>query len=137
MTRVLVDTGPLVAIASSRDNYHQVCVEQLHSLTPPLFTCWPVITEAAWLLRNEPSAIQRLLQSADTGLFKILELDEKTPAWLAKFLHRYRKLGAQAADGCLVYLAERENIDTVFTLDRRDFSVYRFKRNKSFRLLPI
>ncbi len=136
MARVLVDTGPLVAIASRRDNYHQVYVEQLQLLTPPLFTCWPVMTEAAWLLRNEPLAIQRLLKSADTGLVKILELDGKTPGWLANFLRRYRKLGAQAADGCLVYLAERENIDTIFTLDRRDFSVYRFKRNKRFQLLP-
>ena len=136
MARVLVDTGPLVAIASRRDNYHQVYVEQLQLLTPPLFTCWPVMTEAAWLLRNEPLAIQRLLKSAATGLVKILELDGKTPGWLANFLRRYRKLGAQAADGCLVYLAERENIDTIFTLDRRDFSVYRFKRNKRFQLLP-
>lgn len=136
MTRVLVDTGPLVAIVSRRDNHHHVCVDQLRSLTPPLLTCWPVITEAAWLLRHEPSAIQRLLRSADIGFLQIASLEADAPEWLAKFLRRYRKLGAQIADGCLVYLAERENIETVFTLDRRDFSVYRFQRNRSFRLLP-
>ena len=136
MTRVLVDTGPLVAIVSRRDNHHQICVEQLRSITPPLFTSWPVITEAAWLLRREPSAIQRLLSSTGVGFIQLLSLDTDASAWLMKFLRRYQKLGAQVADGSLVYLAERENIDTVFTLDRRDFSIYRFRRNRSFYLLP-
>ena len=106
MTRVLIDTGPLVAIVSRRDSYHHVCVEQLRSISPPLLTCWPVMTEAAWLLRHEPSAIQRFLRSAEVGFIHIASLDVDAPAWLAKFLRRYRKLGAQVADGCLVYLAE-------------------------------
>lgn len=36
----------------------------------------------------------------------------------------------------MVYLAEREGIDTVFTLERRDFSVYKLAGNRSLRLLP-
>jgi predicted nucleic acid-binding protein len=34
------------------------------------------------------------------------------------------------------YLAEQKDIDTVFTLDYRDFSVYRFKKNKPLKLIP-
>jgi uncharacterized protein len=52
------------------------------------------------------------------------------------FLRKYQKLQPQLADACLVYLAEQEDIDTVFTLDRRDFSTYRFGRNRLFKLLP-
>ena len=132
----LVDTGPLVAIASARDQHHEICIEQLRSLQPPLLTCWPVITEAAWLLRHQASAVERLLQSFDVGLLKMLALDDRAPAWLAAFLKQYRKLGAQIADGALVYLAEREGIDAVFTLDRRDFSVYRLGNGRSLRILP-
>ena len=51
-------------------------------------------------------------------------------------MRRYQSLGAQLADAALVYLAEREDTDQVFTLDRRDFSVYRFGRNRRLRLLP-
>ena len=36
----------------------------------------------------------------------------------------------------LVHVAEREGIDTVFTLDRRDFSVYRLPRGKQFTIVP-
>jgi predicted nucleic acid-binding protein len=125
-----------VAIASARDQYHQICVEQLRLLQPPLLTCWPVITEAAWLLRHQPSAVERLLGSFEVGLLRLLILDEKAPRWLAEFLTRYRKMGAQIADGALVHLAEREGIDTVFTLDRRDFLVYRLPHGRSLRILP-
>ena len=136
ISRVLLDTGPLVAILSRRDDYHRVCVEQLRELSPPLLTCWPVLTEAAWLLRKEPLAIQRLFQGFETGLLKLLTLDETAAPWIATFLHRYRELGAQLADACLVYLAEHEQIETVFTLDRRDFSVYRLSDKRALSILP-
>ena len=136
MNRVLLDTGPLVAIISERDQHHDVCVEQLRQLTPPLLTCWPVITEAAWLLRNDLPAVQRLLAGFDVGLLQLLPLDEEAAPWLSNFVTRYVNLGVQLADACLVYLAEREGIEAVFTLDRRDFSVYRFGKNKSFTLIP-
>ena len=132
----LVDTGPLVAIASARDQHHQLCIEQLRGLRPPLLTCWPVITEAAWLLRHDAPAVERLFGSFETGLLRLLILDENAIRWLAKFLARYQKMGVQIADGALVYLAEREGIDTVFTLDRRNFSVYRLSNGRSVRVLP-
>ena len=102
MGRVLLDTGPLVAILSRRDDCHRVCVEQLRQLAPPLLTCWPVLTETAWLLRKEPRAIQQLFQGFETGLLQLLALDETAAPWIATFLHRYRELGAQLADACLV-----------------------------------
>ena len=134
--RVLVDTGPLVALFFRRDAHHQACVEQLRLLSPPLLTCWPVITEAAWLLRRHPPAVRQLLGAFPAGLLRLLTLEEEAAAWIAGFLRRYQSLGAQLADAALVYLAEREDTDQVFTLDRRDFSVYRFGRNRRLRLLP-
>lgn len=136
ISRVLLDTGPLVAILSQRDDYHRVCVEQLRELSPPLLTCWPVLTETAWLLRKEPFTIQRLFQGFETGLLKLMALDETAAPWIATFLYRYRELGAQLADACLVYLAEHEKIETVFTLDRRDFSVYRLSDKRPLNILP-
>lgn len=133
---VLIDTGPLVAIFSSRDAHHQSCVEELRRLAPPLLTCWPVMIEAAWLLRHHWPSGQRLLESFAAGWLRLLPLSEADAAGLAKILKRYRKLGAQLADAALVHLAEREQLETVFTLDRRDFSVYRLSGNRSLHLLP-
>ncbi|MBN1341817.1 MAG: hypothetical protein JXQ73_04015 [Phycisphaerae bacterium] len=66
----------------------------------------------------------------------MLELDADAPPWMATFMDRYQKLGAQLADASLVYLAEREGIETVFTLDRRDFLVYRVRGDKTLNLIP-
>jgi predicted nucleic acid-binding protein len=38
-------------------------------------------------------------------------------------MKKYASLQAQFTDAMLVHLANRENIETIFTLDRRDFSV--------------
>jgi predicted nucleic acid-binding protein len=131
-----VDTGPLVALMSRDDTQHRTCTETLAGLTPPLLTCWPVLTETTWLLRRQPSALERFFAAFDAGMIDLLPLDASSMPWIAGFMRRYETLGAQLADAALVYLAERENIPRLFTLDRRDFSVYRLKRNRSLTLLP-
>jgi predicted nucleic acid-binding protein len=134
--RVLLDAGPLVALLSSSDSFHVRCVEVLKSIEPPLYTSWPVLTEAAWLLRSKPALVERLLASGNTGLFKILPLTEEDGLAISAILKRYRNLKPQLADASLVYLAQREGIDTVFTLDLRDFHVYRYSAKRSFIVLP-
>lgn len=134
--RILVDTGPLVAILSREDAHHQSCVTALREIAAPLFSCWPVITEAAWLLRSSPRAVQQLLGSMDTGFLELLPLAGTEAQDIAKVMKKYESIRPQLADAALVYLAGRERIDTIFTLDRRDFSIYRAGRGRPFRLVP-
>ncbi len=138
--RVLVDTGPLVAILSRVDQHHAACVKALHQLPGPLFSCWPVITEAAWLLRSHPSAVQQLLRSCSSGkpsgFLELLPLAGTEASAIAEVMREYEDVGPQLADAALVYLAEREGIDTVFTLDRRDFGIYRSTTKRWFRIVP-
>jgi len=136
MRRVLVDTGPLVAILSSVDLHHASCVETLRHLPGPLLSCWPVITEAAWLLREYTKAVQQLLRSVDTGFLELLSLQSNDAKGIAKVMKDYEDMRPQLADAALVYLADREGIDTIFTLDRRDFCVYRSARKRPFRIVP-
>lgn len=133
---ILVDTGPLVAIQSPRDPYHEECKEAFKKLKPPLLTCWPVVTEAAWLLRKHPTGIYRVLAGFQEGLWHALALDDTAAPYLSAFMKRYQDLGAQLADAALVYLAEREKIYKVFTLDRRDFHVYRLDSGAALDLIP-
>lgn len=136
MKRVLADTGPIVAILSRRDQHHKVCVEALREMPGPLFTCWPVITEAAWLLRRDANAIQQLLNSIDAGLFEMLTLTSADARPISAIMKKYRDIRIQLADAALVHLAARDGVDTVFTLDRRDFALYRLPRGKALRVLP-
>jgi len=137
MRRVLADTGPIVAILSRRDQYHRVCVNALRDMPGPLFTCWPVITEASWLLRRDSDAVVHLLNSLDTGFLEILPLTGADAKPIASILQKYRDIGIQLADAALVHMAARNKLNTIFTLDQRDFSVYRLPKGRVFRIIPI
>jgi predicted nucleic acid-binding protein len=132
----VADTVPLVAIVRTREKAHKKCAAALKAFRPPLLTCWPVLTEAAWLLRDEPGGFKALGGMIDSGLVKLADLDETAVPWIIAFLERYASAEAQLADAALMYLAEREGIDTVFTLDRRDFSIYRTTNGRALAILP-
>lgn len=134
--RAVVDTGPLVAIVRGQEQAHARCVAALKTLRPPLLTCWPVITEAAWLLRREPGAMRVIDGLVSSGAVRLVELDAEALSWAVSFMERYATLGAQLADAALMFIAEREKIGTVFTLDRRDFSVYRTSAGRALLVIP-
>jgi predicted nucleic acid-binding protein len=55
---------------------------------------------------------------------------------IAAIMKKYCDVRIQLADAALVHLAVRDGVDTVFTLDRRDFSVYRLPMGRAFRVIP-
>jgi predicted nucleic acid-binding protein len=134
--RVLIDTGPVVALFSEDDGHHARCVGTLKTVRPPLFTCWPVVTEAAWLLRTRPRSLYQLFEGFHNGVFSLLPLDADDLPAVAAIMRRYEDAGLQFADAALAHLAERENLRTIFTTDRRDFSIIRLKRNRALKLIP-
>ena len=71
-----------------------------------------------------------------SGAIELVKLDEATYHWIVTFLKRYASAGAQLADAALMHIAEEEDINTVFTLDRRDFSVYRTTDGRALTIVP-
>jgi predicted nucleic acid-binding protein len=134
--RAVADTGPLVAIVRKREKSHKRCVAALKALRPPLLTCWPVLTEAAWLLRDEPGGMKAIGGLIHSGSVKLVEIDEAGLQWIIAFLERYTSISAQMADAALMYIAEKEGIRTVFTLDRRDFLIYRTTNGRALNIVP-
>ena len=131
-----MDTGTLVAILSTPDEHHEICVNTLRQMPGPLLSCWPVVTEAAWLLRTSPRAVRQLLRSIDGSFLELLPLAGAEADGVAAVMEQYEDIRPQFADAALVYLAMRERIETIFTLDQRDFSIYRTGRKRAFRIIP-
>jgi uncharacterized protein len=133
---VLLDTGPLVALLRESDGHHELCREQAGRISGQVMTSWAVVTEAAWLLRHEPTGLPRLLRALDDKDIQCLHLETSAVTWLAERAIRYQDMRPQLADLSLLYLADQIGIDHIFTLDRRDFLVYRQITGAPFILLP-
>jgi len=132
----LVDTGPLVAMLNRSDSQHTACVEALNLIRTPLVTTWPVLTEAAYLLRQRPDLVQRLIRSTAEGFLRVAVLSETDAITMAEIMERYVDQHFQLADVSLMHLADRDGIETVFTLDRRDFSVFRTQQGSQLHVIP-
>ena len=129
----LLDTGPLVAMLDRADMHHPWSVSHWAQLQPPMLTCEPVITEACYLLRNNPRGGRAVMELIDRGIVQIaFQLNENIAA-LVELLCKYTDVPMSLADACLVCMAELQPATTVFTLDS-DFRLYR-KRNR--KVIPV
>ena len=133
---ILVDTGPLVALIHEDDNQHEVCRETFLGFNEPLGTVWPVLTEAMYLLNFSWQAQNALWEMVEVAAVEILPLANDDVARMRDLMRRYRDLPMDLADAALVRVAERERLRRVFTLDRRDFQIYRPSRLGRFSILP-
>jgi uncharacterized protein len=103
---------------------------------PGLITCWPVLTEAAYLLRHERVAIRALFAMIRNGALQVAELDDAAAGFIGDFLEQYANINPQVADAALMFLAERDHSARIFTLDRRDFLMYPFRNRDAPQLIP-
>jgi uncharacterized protein len=133
---VLVDTGPLIALYNKKDPWHDRC-RKIIGLLPvgKAYTCWPVVVEAAYILRGHPAERNRLFDALLAQEFILLPLDRDDLREIQVTLDRYRDQNIDFADASLVQLANRESIAAVFTLDRRHFGMFRRQNGSPFRLI--
>jgi uncharacterized protein len=110
-------------------------VEALRGITDPLVTVWPALVEAMYLLdtREEQSALWAMIAA---GPITFAPLDEADTSGLRALMHKYRDLPMDLVDAALVHVAGRDGYRRVFTIDQRDFEVYRVGTRERFMLLP-
>ncbi len=124
MTRIIVDTGPLVAYFNRRDRWHRWVADQMTALNPPLVTCEPVLTEACFLIQRAGGRPVDLIGKVAQRSLEIgIDLEEDA-ASIESLMQRYADTPMSLADACLVRLTERFADCRLFTLDS-DFEHYR------------
>lgn len=134
MKPVLLDTGVIVALLDRSERFHESCARAIRDLEVPMVTCEAVIAEACYLVGNFPGAAETIIENVAAGIFQIpFQLAGET-AGLRQTLRKYRDRNIDLADACLIRLADRFETPDILTLDG-DFKIYRWGRNKPFRLL--
>ena len=133
---ILIDAGPMVALISASDRHHASCRATLIRIDEPIATVWPAFTEAMYLLRGSLQAQRVLWEMVLREAIGILPLTVDDGPRMWELMKKYRDLPMDLADAALVRVAERENVRRIFTIDRRDFSVYRPFGGGRFNILP-
>jgi len=132
---ILLDTGVIVALLDRSEKFHRRCADALRELDAPLITCEAVMAESCCLVRNLPGAPEAIIANVAEGIFQIPFQLSREAVGVRSILRKYQDREIDLADACLIHLANEFETGDILTLDK-DFQVYRWGRNKGFRLLP-
>jgi uncharacterized protein len=124
---ILVDAGPLIALVDADDQHHEKCVAALKRFREPLCTVWPPLTEALYLLGALPVAQRAIWEMFARGAVQLLNLSSSDIPRIRDLMHKYADRRIDLADAALIAVAEREGTRKIFTIDRKDFAVYRLR----------
>jgi predicted nucleic acid-binding protein len=136
MNKILIDSGPLIALFDSSDKFHKKTVAFIKENSSSLITTIASITEALHLLDFNRNAQLDFIEWIIRGGVEIADISNSDFRRIKELTEKYRDLPMDFADSCLVYLAERLSIHTIATIDR-DFSVYRIKGKRTFKTLLL
>lgn len=136
MHGVLIDAGPMVAVLDRGDAEHAAVTSALKEIREPLLTVWPAATEAMYLLGFSWRAQCALWRMLEDQRIRLLSLTVEDIPALRALMEKYRDLPMDLADAALVHVAEREDLQQILTVDRRDFTVYRTASGRALEILP-
>jgi len=133
VTRIIVDTGPIVAFLNKRDSYHNWAREVFDRFEPPVYSCEAVISEASFLLSGLQSGADGVTEMISRQLIKIeFHLSPEINA-VRKLMAKYSNIPMSLADACLVRMTEIDKNTQIVTLDQ-DFNVY---RRSGRQIIPV
>ena len=137
MASALLDTGAVVALINRNDRHHAAALDWFRDFRGQLLTTEAVITETAYVLAASPAHQRAALVWFERARAAVLLRVEPVAdyAALARIIAQYSSLPCDYADASLIALAERTGVAAIATVDQRDFSVYRLRGRKRFRIL--
>jgi len=102
-----------------------------------LLTTEAVVTETAYVLAASPAHLRAALlwfeRARAAGLLLVEPVSDY--AALSRIIAQYASLPCDYADASLIALAERTGVTAIATVDQRDFSVYRLRGRRRFRIV--
>ena len=132
----LIDTGALLALLDRSDRWHVACAEAIRHLRLPLLTSIAVLTELFHLVGDSRAEMESAWKLVRSGALVLATIEDAELADVHALMSRYWDRPMDFADATLVYLARRENLTTILTVDHGDFETYRIEGKRRFRILP-
>jgi uncharacterized protein len=134
--RVIMDTGPWVALVDRSESRHKECVEWLKKFEGEIFTSEAVLTEVLYLLNFSSKAQSAAFDFILTGAIVLVPSSIESLKMAKRIMEKYQDLPMDFADATLVSLAHDLSIDHIVTFDKKDFGIYRLHKKRSFIVVP-
>ena len=134
MRKILIDSGPLIALFDRNDKYHPASLEFIKNNRSELITTLASVTEVLHLLDFNRNAQVDFLSWMDSGAVTVEPITTDDFRRIRELITKYSDLPMDFADACLVFLGEKMNVNEIATIDR-DFDVYRLKGKRPFTTL--
>ena len=137
METVLADTGFVVALANQADRRHPDVVS-VYLRYPQILLPQVALVEVAYLVGRDAgiATTVRFLQGLPASRFETIAVGNGDIARAAAILAQYIDSKIDFVDACIMAIAERLKVETILTLDRRDFQLFRPAHCPGFPLLP-
>ncbi len=136
----LIDTGAILALLDRSDRWHHACVDAFRQLRLPLLTSEAVLTEVFHLVGDTRTEMEAAWKFVRSGALVLGAIDDAELPYLHGLMSRYwdrpDSRNMDFADATLVYLAKRESLSVILTVDQSDFATYRIEGKRQFRVMP-
>ena len=126
----------MLALLDRSDRWHRICVDAFEQLRLPLLTSEAVLTELFHLVGDSRHEMETAWRFVRSGAVEMAVIEDSELPQIHALMSRYADRPMDFADATLVYLANREKLSTVFTVDHADFDTYRIEGRRRFRVLP-
>lgn len=133
----LIDTGAILALLDRTDRWHDSCVKAFRQLRLPLLTSEAVLTEVFHLVGDARPEMEAAWKFVRSGALLLGTIENAELPHLHTLMSRYWDRPIDFADATLVYLAKRESLSVILTVDQADFATYRIEGKRKFRVLPL
>lgn len=134
---LILDTSGAIALLNAADDAHDACTRvaaaDVQLIVPPL----TLVELDHWCGRSGAGpAFAQFLRDIRDGSYELANLSVADVQRALELTEQYRDLDLGVVDASVIALAERLQITSVLTLDRRDFSVVRPRHCAALTLLP-
>ncbi|MCL2044022.1 MAG: PIN domain-containing protein [Treponema sp.] len=130
--RILIDSGPLIALFDVDDTYHKRVRDFLTRHQYSFISTLAVFTEVSHLLNFSVKAQQDFYEWVMLKGVIISEINQHDIPRIMELTAKYADLPMDFADATLVITAEKTGVKKIVSLDK-DFDVYRLPGKEKIR----
>ena len=134
MLKTIIDSGPLIALFDRSDKYHNKVLDFIKSYKGKLITSWAVITEVSHMLDFNLQVQIDFLKWCEVGGIEVYDISQAEISNIRIMMEKYIDVPMDLADATLMYIANKENIKNIVSIDS-DFDIYRTLKKQSLNNL--